>query len=178
MTKPKIVYTQIDTVRCIGVKHISFLHNSNSFEKMCDEEIYDLDGVLYSNKHSFPVSVTASTNDNTDVVIVPKDKDILLDVVRDVEFIRIRVLESQKGDADSPHDSKSKCLNNKEFLIPSGYGGKLQFIQLTNTRKTYKRISEVILYLFKKNYTLSIVSLKSVYYSVYVLLIYHASCIK
>lgn len=143
---------------------------------MCDEEIYDLDDVLYSNKHSFPVSVKASTNDNTDV-IVPKDKDILLDVVRDVEFIRVRVPESQKGDADSPHDSESKCLNNKEFLIPSGYCGKLQFTQLTNARKTYKRISEVIPNLFKNVCTPSVVSLKSVYYSVYVLLIYHGLCI-
>lgn len=109
-----------------------------------NSETCSVNEILFT-KHNLPVVAKVIGSHGEARTGLPTDKDIFLDVVRDVEFIRVRLLDTTDvhyEEVDIGEGYVNVLGSNKEFLIPAGYDGKLKFVQTDS--KTYTTIAQVL----------------------------------
>lgn len=111
-----------------------------------------VDDIIYSGKHQLPVVGQVRPTKTEDGFNLPENKDIVFDIVRDVEFILVRVLPapgpSQEASAQPWRNIREKLVN-KEFHVPAGYEEKLKFVlQCRDKARRYTVVSQVHIFVF------------------------------
>ena len=114
------------------------------------ESVISVDELLFT-KHKLPTVARVERNQEDDGVCtsLPWNTDIVFDVVRDVEFIRARMLNPANKREDDFHEYDNDFGENREILIPAEFDRKLKFVQ--TEPKVYTYVSQVFVSLYLYN---------------------------